>query len=543
MQKLQKSYSTRKTPQTQPIPGSKQVANNAGGFSFEVNDWMKLDRFLILGTEKGSYYTTEQKLTKDNCEAVTRCIKADGLRVVKRVVEISDAGRAPKNDPALFVLAMCSSLGSDEVRKEAFVVLPKVARIGTHLFHFAAYREAFGGWGRAMRRAVGDWYNNQDAKDLAYGVIKYQQRDGWSNRDLLRLSHPMPVSDDHKAIFNWIITKGAPEVNETDVKDSRERAKRLDKYPLLIEAYEEAQTASTKRLIALIEKHNLPREVIPTDKLKDADVWEALLQKMPMTATIRNLATMTKIGLLKPMSAATKLVKDRITDEAALKKARVHPIQILSAMLTYQAGHGMRSDATWDPVTSIIDALDDSFYKAFDNVQPTGKRVMLALDVSGSMSSGDVGGVMGLTPRMASSAMAMVTARVEKDYMIMAFSDRFIPLNISPKQRLDDICAKTDGLPFESTDCAQPMIYAMEKKLDIDAFAVWTDSETYNNPSMHPVQALREYRRQTGIAAKLVVVGMVSNSFSIADPNDAGMLDCVGFDTSAPAVIEDFIRG
>jgi 60 kDa SS-A/Ro ribonucleoprotein len=35
---------------------------------------------------------------------------------------------------------------------------------------------------------------------------------------------------------------------------------------------------------------------------------------------------------------------------------------------------------------------------------------------------------------------------------------------------------------------------------------------------------------------------MVSNGFSIADPNDAGMLDVVGFDAAAPAVIADFIR-
>jgi hypothetical protein len=49
-------------------------------------------------------------------------------------------------------------------------------------------------------------------------------------------------------------------------------------------------------------------------------------------------------------------------------------------------------------------------------------------------------------------------------------------------------------------------------------------------------QALRQYREATGIPAKLVVVAMASNGFSIADPNDAGMLDVVGFDAAgAPA--------
>ena len=71
---------------------------------------------------------------------------------------------------------------------------------------------------------------------------------------------------------------------------------------------------------------------------------------------------------------------------------------------------------------------------------------------------------------------------------------------------------------------------------------VYTDSETWAG-NVHPVQALRQYRRATGIAAKLVVVGMVSNGFTIADPADAGMLDVVGFDTATPRLVADFARG
>ena len=45
-----------------------------------------------------------------------------------------------------------------------------------------------------------------------------------------------------------------------------------------------------------------------------------------------------------------------------------------------------------------------------------------------------------------------------------------------------------------------------------------------------------------GRAAKLVVVGMTATGFTIADPNDAGMLDVVGFDAGAPQVMADFVR-
>ena len=167
-----KLFSLRKTPQNQPIPGTSQVPNDAGGFAWAVNDWTRLDRFLVLGSAEGTFYTKPQKLTIENAEAVTRCIDADGVRVVQRVVEISQAGRAPKNDPALFVLAICAGMGDQKTRQAALAALPQVARIGTHLFHFLDYVEGFRGWGRGLRRAVGNWYNEMPAERLAFQAVK-----------------------------------------------------------------------------------------------------------------------------------------------------------------------------------------------------------------------------------------------------------------------------------------------------------------------------------------------------------------------------------
>ena len=93
---------------------------------------------------------------------------------------------------------------------------------------------------------------------------------------------------------------------------------------------------------------------------------------------------------------------------------------------------------------------------------------------------------------------------------------------------------------FGRTDCALPMLYALEKKLAVDVFVVYTDNETWFG-KIHPAQALAKYRQETGINAKLIVVGATANQFSIADPNDAGMLDVVGFDASVPAVIRQFL--
>ena len=109
-----KLFNRRVTPQSRSIPGSIQVANSAGGYSWQVDDWTRFDRFLILGAEGGTYYIGERELVKQNHDAIVRCIKVDGVRAVKRIVEISDSGRAPKNDSAVFALALVAAHGSPE---------------------------------------------------------------------------------------------------------------------------------------------------------------------------------------------------------------------------------------------------------------------------------------------------------------------------------------------------------------------------------------------------------------------------------------------
>ena len=56
---------------------------------------------------------------------------------------------------------MCAGLGNDETRAHALELLPKVARIGTDLFHFAEYVQQFRGWGRGLSTAIKKWYNNK----------------------------------------------------------------------------------------------------------------------------------------------------------------------------------------------------------------------------------------------------------------------------------------------------------------------------------------------------------------------------------------------
>lgn len=556
-------FNPTKTPQTEQAD-ARQSANHAGGFSFTVDPWKRLERFIVLGSSAGAYYSTPKQLTKENAQVVLECCAEDGPRAVRIIAEISEAGRAPKNDAAVFALALAASHPNKLASAAALAALPRVCRIGTHLFQFAEAVNQFRGWGRGLRRAVGAWYTSKTPQQVAYQVAKYGQREGWSHRDLLRLAHPEQTAE-LASVFRYIVAGidgGGERLVASKGKVSREYPD-PGALPAFLHAFEELKTADEKRTIALIAEHGFTHEMIRSELKNSAAIWEALLDKMPPTAMIRNLAKMTAVGLLKPMATAITIVAERLVDEAALKKAHVHPIQMLSALSVYKQGHGEKGSLAWAPVPQIIDALDAGFYAAFGAIEASGKRHLLALDVSGSMTSPQIAGVPGLTPRTASAVLAMVTARSEKLWHCVGFSSgapgeytygkgaskwggRFnagiTELAITPRQRLDDVVSTIERVPMGGTDCALPMLYAMARGIEVDVFHVYTDSETWHG-EIHPFQALKVYRAKMGISAKLAVVGMVANEFSIADPSDAGMIDFVGFDSAAPQALADFARG
>jgi 60 kDa SS-A/Ro ribonucleoprotein len=300
----------------------------------------------------------------------------------------------------------------------------------------------------------------------------------------------------------------------------------------------------------MIRSHGLPWEALPTELMTSRAVNEALIERMPVGALVRQLGRLTALGVLAPFSEGTEHVRAVLSDRERILKARLHPMALLLALKTYASGRGERGRLSWEPVAAIVEALNAAFYTAFASVTPSGKRLVLALDVSGSMATGGVAG-SSLTPREAAAAMALVTAATEEHWQVVGFTagagrrwnegTALTALPIGPSMRLDAAVAATADLPFGGTDCSLPMRWALERNVRADAFVVYTDSETWAGP-VHPVEALRAYRHKTGIDAKLVVVGLVSNGFSIADPEDAGMLDVVGFDAAAPALIADFLR-
>ncbi|GFR42498.1 hypothetical protein Agub_g3300 [Astrephomene gubernaculifera] len=313
--------------------------------------------------------------------------------------------------------------------------------------------------------------------------------------------------------------------------------------PQLDPVAEAAKAAAIDAAVTLIRRHRFGHEHVgDTGLLRVPDIWAAFLDVgMPVTALVRNLGRMTQLGLMARADCRQHVV-ERLTDPRVVSGARLHPMTLLDAMCTYRNGAGVSGVARWEPEPAVLEALEAAFYLAFKNVEPTGKRYLAGLDVSGSMSS-PCSGMQAVSCREAAAAVLMSLARCEPWLKTLAFSDQLVPLEIKSEDKLQDVVSRTDELPFGGTDCALPILHALERRIPVDVFVILTDNETWYG-SVHPAEALLRYRAAMDLPdAKLVVLAFNAGHFSIADPKDPGMLDVAGLDSAVPRLVADFVAG
>jgi 60 kDa SS-A/Ro ribonucleoprotein len=531
-------------PQTQRA-NDREVLNDAGGYVYAVDDWTRLDRFLTLGTAGGTFYVDQKTLTDDNARVVLGLLAIDGPRVVARVLEISQAGRAIKQDYSLFALALACASPNLETRSAAYNAVAGVCRTASTLLQFVSYLKGRRGWSRGLRSAIARWYGARDLAQLAYQLVKYPSRHGFTHRDLLRLAHADPQNGNdgpgtaeqtiaRTALYRWAVGKDAGDTQLPSVIADADAVKA----PGVV--------CDTERMAAFAKR--LPREAVPTEWLTNPAVWEALLygedgRGMPLTAMIRNLGNLSKCGLLAAGSAATEHVCSELRNVDRLKAARIHPMALFLAGKTYAAGRGVRGSGTWAPVGAVVDALEDAFYLSFSNVETTGKHILVAIDSSGSMGA-SIAGYANVSARDASLAFALVVARTQPNARLLGFSDgsNTTEFKVSNGERLRDFvhrfneCVKPLG-----TDCAVPFTWAKSAGYRPDAILLWTDSQTWSG-SIHPAQAITALRGYTRKRVKVAVAATTATRHSVGDTNDADLLQVCGFDAAVPAVIADFIR-
>jgi len=542
-------------PQSVPIPGREadMVRNAAGGFVFAKDVWTRLTDFIVLGTEGGTYSVDEREHTYSNIASVREALTADGVRVVKLAVEISTArpARAPKNFPALYVVAAALATGDLDTRRAAADAVPKVARTTDHLAHLFGYFKALrskpgaGGAGRApvgagsrvASRAWSNWFRSADPDRVAYTVLKGRQRktgdgENFTPADLLRIAKPVPRNQTEDALFGLVSGKKSA----MDVSGFLSNAK----------AFYEAQRADTPaKAVRAINAYHVPWEFLPTAVLSAPDVWEALVPHLGITALIRNLARMTTLGVLGPFRPANNEVARRLCDPSELHRGRVHPFDLMLALKVYESGRAQPDRRaplrTWTPVPQIVDALNRAYAVSFEVCDQVPGRLVIAVDKSGSMSYPVIhgGSPIGSSFHIGSAVAQILMRTWSGDCWPLDFDTLVRPSGLRGDMSLSEVFR----LPHSggATDCSAPVAWALRHNITVDGFVILTDNESWHG-HRHTSAILSDYRRTVNPHARVIVAATCANGYSVGDPTDPGVLNVAGFDSALPTLVASFVR-
>jgi hypothetical protein len=656
-----------------------QVLNDAGGYVWKLRTLEHVNRYLVLGGAKdmGNYYRQSSDVNLECALSVLKMIRdpdaSQFVQLCALLKAVSVGGRAPKQEPVLLSLAAAIVFAKNPAEKQiAFDTMKDCVRIPTHMFMLAGFVRDLSmskpenkgkGWGAGFRRAISQYYTSRNGRDLAFQMTKYQNREGWTHADIIRMIHidPTTLADDGaRLMFDYVMMKNArkakvpsektlaalkasgkcilpnpfkaptkeeflaklnsietppiptqktlaqftaapaaaaatgatavkslvggfvaavtsvmpsaaatpkPAPTPTPVvaavadsdedeegggagkKQHHHELTQLQQVAHLLKhlhaVHEAGESKNVPLACALIRSGRLVREHIPTSLFASREIWATLLETMPLEALLRNLGKMTQNGVA---GDKYKEIVARMSDQTAILKARIHPIKVLVASKVYKNGHGDLGSLSWVPNSFISNAFTTLFRLSYGNITPTGQSIMVAVDVSGSMSSAVLGSKV-LTCRDASIAMALLYLETEKNVSVVGFSAGLTDMS-GPSSRnqlrrgmtIDEGLAATNGMAFSSTDCVLPIHHAIKHNLKFDAFIVLTDNETYA-PNEHPQSALVRYRQMMGTETKLIVIGMTGNCFTIVDPTDRKTLNLAGFDTSTPEIASMFLRG
>lgn len=512
-----------------------QIVNSGEMPIYTLDDIERLKRFIFLGSENVSLNINKDILKYQNImcleNLLDKCRYDDILEVINK-----SKNTMYKNDYLIYVLARsCSIRLNDDplfwkkdFRSDCYKLVLEICIIPTHLFLFIKLYRTINnklykttGWNSHLKKMIDEWYQSKSYSDLMYHVTKYQSRHNWTHKDILRLSHIKANDNTINDIFKYItknkLNDTNPNLNYLIAFNNLKKENDIDK------------------IVDYINEYNFVKEQIPYHLLNEPKIWVALIKNMSITELLKSLNKITALNILNDYSEILELVKRKIDT------VYVHPLQLLIVLKMYNKGQDMKGDLTWVPHMEISSILNTTFYASFSKLAPTNKKLLLALDVSSSMSWNTICGIDCLSAAEVSCTMAMMFDFVEKNVDIMGFSSEFKNLDISSKVCLEENLELVKNNTFGNTDCALPFVWASENKKEYDAIIIFTDNETNIN-TIEPFTALQMYRSKMNKNTKLIVVALTSNGFSIANPNDANMMDVYGFDNNIYHTINKFLE-
>ena len=169
------------------------------------------------------------------------------------------------------------------------------------------------GWGRSLRHTVASWYGDRPVAEVAADILECPEHNGYTHRDLLRLSHPKPKTAAQNALFQWASDGRLGHLATPELLSGELRQ---------IYAVERIRTARDEgEVLTLIDHYALTPDMVPIEWKSSGQVWELLVERMDCVELVENLIALADAGTLAPETAITALVVARLVDRRRIRNS------------------------------------------------------------------------------------------------------------------------------------------------------------------------------------------------------------------------------
>jgi len=438
------------------VPVTPDTANREGFPAYTRSLEEQLLQVLMTNTLNNFFYATSEKLLQETLEVHERALRKDPEFFAKALVYARNEGFM-----RLQPIVGLTKLAGERV--DLFKrVFDRVVLIPSDLQDFFTILDASGRGqgGRAIKGTVTKWLNEKLSE---YWVIKYGGKSrgrGFSLGDIVRVVHPKPAGEKQSSLFAYLRGVGG-------VEDLPQVA-----------VYEKFKRASTEEKAKLIREGRLPHEAVTGVGGLNKDCWRALVPQLPVLALLRNLNTLSRHGVL---DEARDLISSKLTNEEALRSAKVFPFQFLKAFEAV--------DSPW-----VRDVLRQSVEIAAKNIPLIKGKTAIFLDISGSMY-GDfilIGAVFAFS----------LFKKVNGNAVFWLFNDSVYEAQPS---LVDSILSQAERIrAYGGTNTGAPIELLTEKRIFVDNIIMITDEQQNEGNPFY--RGLLRYRTKVNKNAKCYII-------------------------------------
>lgn len=190
-------------------------------FRWPMTDIDRVKRYLHLGCESGTYYgDSDRQPPSGKSDSLEKLIQTDqGKELISILATVGKDHFLFKKELVLLLYVQCARHPCVTLRQAAYSQFDNIIQTSQDLLHFVALVNSYDliqgtGWGRSLRRAIGNWFNNKDPLYLAHMTTQQRRimKKRWDHRDVLRLAHVKPMKTGG-SIIPHLTSSGAFQIN------------------------------------------------------------------------------------------------------------------------------------------------------------------------------------------------------------------------------------------------------------------------------------------------------------------------------------------